>query len=170
MRILVYLASLLLTALVQVTVAPLFPLGAATPDFALIAVMALAIYEGPHPAMVAIPFLAVMIGFASDRSPALLLLAYLPLLPFAYLLEVADLPLNRYAQSSVVVVIGGMAARLILSLGPLLQGADFTIFGLLKDLLLPGMLLDWVMLTVVFIPLRILGQEARQLTLARSRY
>lgn len=170
MRVFVYIVNLVLLALAQVAVAPLFSLGAAIPDLALIGILALALYEGPHPAMVAIPILALIIGFGTDRSPSLLLLAYLPVLPFAYLLDIAGLPLNRYAQASITAVIGGMAARFMLALGPLTGGAVFSVGGLTKDLLLPGAFLDWALLTAAFIPLRLIGREASRLTLSRSSY
>ncbi len=170
MRVFVYLFSLFAAGLAQVAVAPLFPLDAAIPDLALIGILALIIYEGPHPAMVAVPILALIIGFASDRSPALLLLAYLPVMPLAFWLDTAGLPLNRYAQASIVAVVGGMAARLLLAMGPLTEGAAFSFGGLTKDLLLPGALLDWALLTIAFIPLRLLGREASRMTLSRSSY
>lgn len=170
MRVVVYAVNLVLLALAQIAIAPLFPLGAAIPDLALIGILALAVYEGPHPAMVAIPFLALIIGFGSDRSPALLLLAYLPVLPLAFLFETAGLPLNRYAQASLTAVIGGMGVRFFLALGPLTAGAAFSVGGLTKDLLLPGAFLDWALLTMTFIPLRLLGREASRLSLSRSSY
>jgi len=170
MRVIVYCVNLVLLALAQVAIAPLFPLGGAIPDLALIGILALALYEGPHPAMVAIPVLALLIGFGTDRSPSLLLLAYLPVLPLAFFLATAGLPLNRYAQASLTAVIGGMAARFFLALGPLTQGAAFSVGGLTKDLLLPGAFLDWALLTAAFIPLRFLGREASRLTLSRSSY
>ncbi|HEY5477041.1 MAG TPA: hypothetical protein VIK11_10015 [Tepidiformaceae bacterium] len=170
MRVFIYVFNLFLLAFAQVAVAPLFPVGAAIPDLVLIGIMALALYEGPHPAMVAIPILALIMGFASDRSAAMLLFAYLPVLPLAFFLETSGLPLNRYAQASLTAVVGGMLARLFLSLGPLTSGAAFSIGGLTKDLLLPGAFLDWALLSVAFIPLRFLGREASRLTLSRSSY
>jgi cell shape-determining protein MreD len=163
-------AALVLLVLTQVAVAPLFPLRAAIPDLILVGVMVIALYWSPRPAMVAVPVVAVLFSFASDRAPGLVLLAYLPLLPAAYVLEQARLPINRYTQAAVATVVGGMAARLILAIGPMTQGAEFTFGVITKDLLLPGTVLDWSLLTLAYLPLRLAGLEASRMTLYRSNY
>lgn len=170
MKPVLFVVALTLVTLLQVAVAPLFPLRAAIPDLTLITVMAIALCWTPRPAMIAIPVLAVLFSFASDRAPGLVLLAYLPLLPVAYALEQARLPINRYSQAAIATVVGGAAARLILALGPMAQGAEFTLGVLTKDLILPGTVLDWSLLTLAYVPLRLAGLEASRMTLYRSNY
>ena len=86
-------------ALAEVTVAPLFPISAAVPDIPLVTLVVVTAYAGPYAAMLGIPFVAICLGFASDRSPGVLLIAYLPLLPLAAILEESSLPLNRFART-----------------------------------------------------------------------
>ena len=100
------------TALAQVAVAPLFPVSAAVPDYALVVLVILTVFAGPTTVMLAIPLMAICLGFASDRSPGLLLMAYLPLLPLALYAEDSRLPLNRYAQMVVAGVAAGIWARM----------------------------------------------------------
>ncbi|MCK6563519.1 MAG: hypothetical protein L6Q80_02070, partial [Dehalococcoidia bacterium] len=66
----------IMVAVTQVSVAPLFPVAAATFDFALAALAILMVFVGPRSVMYALPLTAVFLGFATDRSPALLLLGY----------------------------------------------------------------------------------------------
>ena len=70
-------------------------------------------FGGPRAAMVAVPVVALSFAFASNRSAALVLLAYLPLLPLAFVLEEGGLPLNRFAQTLVAGVATGLWARLV---------------------------------------------------------
>jgi hypothetical protein len=161
-------ALLVFVALVQVVVAPLFPLSAAVPDFALAALLAVVVYAGPKAAMFAIPWLAIVLSFASDRSPALLLLAYLPLLPAAFLLSESHLPLNRYAQSLACGAGPGVWARLLLALGAVAQGASLQPGALIGGLLISGLLLDLIVLTFVYFPFKIVGFSPRPMTLQRT--
>jgi cell shape-determining protein MreD len=159
---------ILVVALSQVTVAPLFPIAGAVPDLMLVTILCLAVYSGPRTAMWAIPVAAVLVGFTSDRAPGLLLLAYLPLLPLAFALEEARLPLNRYSQVALVGVATGLWARSLLAFGAVAQDATFSPTVLVRDLLLPGALLDLALLTLVYVPFRLVGWSPRGMTLQRG--
>jgi len=165
------MALLLVTVTVaDVTVAPLFPIRGASPDFALVTLMMLAVFSGPRTVMVALPVLSVLLGFSTDRAPGLLLLGYLPLLPLAAYLDRGPLPLNRYAQVLAVGVATGLWARLLLAFGAIAQGADLQISALLADVLVPGFFLDVGLITIVYFPFRLVGWSPRQMTLQRGGF
>lgn len=158
------------TALAQVTVAPLFPVSAAVPDYALVVLVILTVFAGPTTVMLAIPLMAICLGFASDRSPGLLLMAYLPLLPLALYAEDSRLPLNRYAQMVVAGVAAGIWARMLLALGAIAGGADASFGAMAGQLVIPGIFLDFALLTLVYAPFRLLGWSGRGMSLQRSRW
>ncbi|MBI2766600.1 MAG: hypothetical protein HYX53_11910 [Chloroflexi bacterium] len=161
-------AGLVVVALAQVAVAPLFPLAAAVPDYGLAALMAVVVYAGPRSAMWAVPWFAIVFSFASDRSAGMLLLAYVPLLPASYLLSESHLPLNRYAQTLACGAGTGVWARLLLALGPIAQGASPQMGTLVGNLLISGLLLDIVLLTFVYFPLKAVGFSPRPMSLQRT--
>lgn len=159
-----------LVALAQVSVAPLFPVSAAIPDFALVTLVMLAVFAGPGTVMLALPLMAICVGFDSGREPGLLLMAYLPLLPLALFIEESRLPVNRYAQMTLAGVATGIWARTMLALGAIAGGAEPAIGTLAFGLLVPGLLVDFVLLTVVYTPFRVFGWSARGMSLQRSRW
>lgn len=163
-------AILILVVVAQVTVAPLFPLRAAVPDFALLTLIGLAMYRRPATTMLALPILALLLAFSTDRAPGLLLLVYLPLLPLAALIEGADLPLNRYARITIALVVSGLWARTLLALAAIAQGAEPETGALVRQVLLPGMVLDWGLLTVVYVPSRLLGWRPQRMILQRGGF
>lgn len=157
-------------ALAQVSVAPLFPVSAAIPDLALVALVMLTVHAGPTTVMLALPLMAISVGFDSDREPGLVLMAYLPLLPLALFLEESRVPLNRYAQMTAAGVATGAWARVTLALGAIAGGAEPATGTLIFGLILPGLLVDFVLLTVVYVPFRLFGWSGRGMTLQRSRW
>ena len=163
-------ALLVFVALAQVTVAPLFPVRGALPDFALIALALLAAWAGPTPVMVGLPLLALSLGFVSDRSAALLLLAYIPLLPLASALGQSGLPLNRYVRLVLAGAATGAWARSMLAAGAIAQGADFATGVILRDLLVPGLALDLSLLALTCLSMRAFGWEVQELSLQRRSY
>ncbi len=158
------------TALAQVSVAPLFPISAAVPDYALIVLVILTLFAGPATVMLALPLIAICLGFASDRSPGLLLMAYLPLLPLALYAEETRVPLNRYAQMVVAGLATGAWARTLLAFGAIAGGADPAFGALVGQLVIPGLFLDFALLTLVYAPFRLLGWSGRGMSLQRSRW
>lgn len=164
------LLAVFAAVLAQVTVAPLFPLGAAIPDLVLGTLMAVAVFAGPRKAMFAIPVAAILLSFASDRSAGLLLLAYLPLLPIAVLLAATPLPLNRFAQAVVGGIATGIWARMLLASAAIAGGADAEPAALVFSLALPGVLLDALVLASCYMPFRVAGREPRALSLQRTGY
>jgi len=64
----------------------------------------------------------------------------------------------------------GAWLRAVLALGAVAGGAEPALGPMLTDVILPGMFLDLVLLTVVYIPLRLAGIPGRGMTLQRSRY
>ena len=167
--ILVFLL-IIVTAMAQVTVAPLFPVSGAVPDLALVLLVTLAVFSGPTTAMVAIPLTAIFVGFATDRAPGLLIIAYLPLLPLGLLLQESHIPLNQYLR---VVTSGGATGvwiRLVLALAAVLQGASIAIGPLIFQVLLPGLFLDLALLTIAYVPFRLIGWSGRGMNLQRGGF
>ena len=160
----------IVAALAQVSVAPLFPVSAAVPDYALVTLVILTVFAGPATVMLALPLMAICLGFASDRSPGLLLMAYLPLLPVALYVQDSRLPLNRYAEMTVAGVATGVWARTLLAFGAIAGGANPSFGAIIGQLVIPGLFLDFALLTLVYAPFRLLGWSGRGMSLQRSRW
>jgi hypothetical protein len=165
--ILVLLGALAIFA--QVTVAPRFPISGAIFNFPLIVLVLTAAFAGPTSAMVATPIIAILLGFASDRSPGLLLIGYLPLLPLGVLIEQSRLPLTDFFQTLAAGLITGAWLRGVLAFAVMVQGAGFTV-AVLTKVILPGLLLDFALLAVVYLALRLIGLNGRSLTLSRGGF
>jgi hypothetical protein len=118
--------------------------------------------------MFGLPLLAVMLGFLSDRSPALLLIAYLPVVPLAAWLEGANAPVGAYGRFAGAGIVTGLVARTLLSTAAILGAASLPVASLLFSVLLPGLLLDLGFLTLAYVPTRFAGWEPQSMTL-RSR-
>ena len=168
MKVAAGLTAVLVAALAQVAVAPLFPVGGAVANGALIVLAGVALVLGPLAAMVALPLLCVFQGFASDRSPGLLLIAYLPLLPVATLVEEARLPGNRFIRMLTAVAVVGAWARLVLAGAAFIQGAAFTPGALVRELVIPGLFLDIGLFALAYLPPRAVGWTPQRLTLRRA--
>lgn len=160
----------LLAGVCQVTVASLFPLRGAVVECGLFTVLLLALASGPRAAMLGLPFAALAIGFASDRAPGLLILAYLPVLPLAAYVEEIRLPVARYLQLLGVALLCGAWARAVLVTGPVIEGAEFDAWVFLRDVIIPGLPLDALAFTAIYFPIRMIGRGADSLTLQRGRY
>jgi hypothetical protein len=169
-RLLAAAAIVLFAGVLQVTVAPLFPVRGAVIDVGLIAIFLVAMLAGPRPAMVAVPIVAILISFATDRAPGIMLLAYLPWLPAATLVEEGHLPLSRYAQMLAVFVGAGLWARLVLSAAAMADGAGFEPTEMLLQVLVPGMLIDIIVFTALWIPLRLAKATRRDLSLRQGAW
>lgn len=170
MRQLSIVVLVVITAVTQVSVAPLFPVSAAVPDIALVTLVILTVFAGPTTVMFGLPLMAICVGFDSDRQPGLLLMAYLPLLPLALFLEESRIPLNRYAQMALAGMATGAWARSVLAFGAIAGGADPAFGAIIGQLVIPGLFLDFALLTVVYAPVRLLGWTGRGMTLQRSRW
>lgn len=162
--------AIILSTIAQVTVAPLFPIAGAVPEFVVLTLALLVAFSSPKPVMIGTPIAAIAYGFLSDRAPALLLLGYLPLLPLGYVLEESRVPVNHYLRTLAMVVITGLWLRTLLSLGAMTGGADAAFGVLITDVLLPGLFLDLALLTVVYIPFRLIGWTGQGMTLGRTGY
>lgn len=170
MKLMACAVVLVMAGILQVTFASLFPIRAAVLDFGLLSVVFIALAGGPRAAMFAAPVAALTVGFTSDRSPGLLLMAYLPVLPLAAFADEARFPVSRYVVLLCVVLLSGIWARVMLTLGPLSEGADFGLAVFIRDLVLPGLVLDFLAFTALYAPLRLLGRVHETLTPQRSRY
>jgi len=170
MKLILFAFLMVLVPLAQVAIAPFFPIAGANFDFALVTLALLMVFAGPHVFMVALPTTALLLGFVSDHSPALLLVAYLPLLPLAAYVADLRVPLNRYAQTLLAGLATGMFARLLLSVAAVVQGADFGLSYTLGQILLPGAFLDFVFLTILYFPLRFVGWVPQSTSLQRGGY
>lgn len=161
---------LILAAVAQVTVAPLFPLWSVVPNLALLTLVLVGVIGGARAVMLGTPVLAISLGFLSDRSPALLLLGYLPLLPLAAYLDSASIPMSRYFQTLSTMVLVGLTVRGLLALAAMSSGADLTLGVVLWQVALAGMIFDAALLTLAYVPLRFVGLEPRALTLERGSF
>ena len=157
-------------AIWQVTVAPLFPAWGVTFDFLLLTLVVMTAFGSPQRAMVCIPVAAVASGFLANREPGLILLAYLPLLPLGFYLEGARVPLNHYARTALVLAATGAWARLLFVLASVVGGADATPGLVLVQVILPGAFLDLALLSMVYVPLRLLGWSGQGMSLSRGGY
>lgn len=169
MKTLILGALLLLAIFAQVTVAPLFPISGATFDFPLAVLVLMAAFGGPLATMAAVPIAAILLGFASDRAPGLLLIGYLPLLPIGHLLEEWNAPLTHFFRTLAMGLVTGVWLRAVLALAVMAQGAGFTV-AVLTKVIIPGILLDFALLAVVYLALRLIGLSGRSLALSRGGY
>lgn len=170
MKPILTLLLIIVTAMVQVTVAPLFPISGAVPDFPLVLLVMLAVFSGPTAAMFAIPVTAIFVGFASDRAPGLLILAYLPLLPLGLAMQEWRIPLNQYMRVAGAGVGTGAWIRGLLALSAVAQGADVAVGPFIFQVLVPGLFLDLALLTIAYVPLRLIGWSGRGMSLQRGGY
>lgn len=162
---------LFLAVCAQVTVAPLFPVAAAIPDMVLVTFVLVVAFAGARTSMVALPFMALGLGFLIGREPGLLLLAYLPALPLARWTELsAPRGATPFQRLLVVTLLTGLWARSLLAFGAIVNGADFEGSVLVVRILLPGAVLDLALLGVAYLPHRALRWRVRPLELARSGF
>jgi hypothetical protein len=157
-------------AICQVTVAPLFPVAGVEVEFVLLTLICVAAFGSPQRAMVAIPVAALSYGFLADRAPGLLLLGYMPILPLMLYLEEAPIPLNHYAGTLLAMVSVGVWVRLLMVISALLAGATAGPGDVLRHALLPGVFLDFALLSIAYLPLRLLGWSGRGMALRRGTY
>lgn len=163
-------ATVVFACICQVTIAPLFPVSATAFDFVLIALVLVAAFGNPRRAMVAVPVAAVALSFLSGRSAGLLLLAYLPLLPLGLFLEGASVPLNHFARALVATLATGAWARVLLVLGAMVGGAEGNLGIVVREILLPGLFLDFALLSVAYVPMRLIGWSGQGMSLQRGVY
>ena len=155
----------------QVAVAPLFPLGAAVPDFLLAALVAVTYFAGVRAAMVAIPVGALCLGLQSDREPGVVLLGYLALLPLAAWLAEARLPITGLGRFLATGMVTGALSRTMLAVAAVSRGAELSPGALSLEILIPGLVLDLALLAVVYTACRSVRWDPVELTLQRrGRY
>lgn len=154
----------------QVTVAPLFPVAGTTPDFVLLTLILLTYFGSPRWAMACVPAAALGLGFLADRSPGLLILAYMPLLPLAYYVEDARVPMNHFARTLIVMLATGGWVRLLFVIAAVVGGADASAGVFAGKVLLPGLFVDFALLSVVYVPFRLIGWSGQGMSLSRGTY
>jgi cell shape-determining protein MreD len=162
--------AIALAAIAQVTVAPLFPISGAVPDFVLLTLVLLVAFSSARPVMIGTPLVAIAYGFLSNRSPALLLLAYLPILPLGYFLEESPVPANHYLRALGMMLLTGLWARTLLALAAISAGAQPAFGVLVSDVLIPGLFLDFALLSVAYVPLRLIGWTGQGMALGRTGF
>lgn len=160
---------LFLAVLLQVTVAPLFPLSAALPDMVLATLVLALAYRGPRVVMVGLPLAAIWLAFASDRAPGLLIAGYLPLLPLMVVGEELQALPNRSMRILATTALTGLWLRSVLAAAAMLKGADPAFAALALKLLLPGLVLDVGLVAVLYFPLRLV-LSVRPLRLSRTAW
>lgn len=162
--------ALLFVALAHVTAAPLFPLRGAIPDLPLVALVLIATYAGVRAAMVALPVVAIFLGFLTSHEPAAYIVAYVPLLPVAYALEQSNLPLNTFARATAAGLVTGLSARVVLSVSAMIQVEQLMLGPMVWQVLLPGVVLDAMLLVLAYGAAKLAGWESRRLILEPSGY
>ena len=170
MKALMMAIFLLFACLAQVTVAPLFRVSGAEADLPLVVLALFAVFSGPPAVMLGTPFAAICLGFASSRSPGLLLIGYLPLLPLGMALEEWRVPLNRYGRMLAAGGLTGIWLRLVLVLGAVTSGATVAVAPVIGQVLIPGLIFDLALLTLAYVPLRFVGWNGRPLVLGRKGF
>jgi hypothetical protein len=170
MKPLALLVALIVLAVAQVTVAPLFPVASAQADLLLVALALLTVFAGRHAAMVSVPLMAIFLGFASDRSIGILILAFLPFPLLAFWLAEGGPPMTRFMQTLLAVVATGTWARTLLAMSAVAGGASLEVGALLVQYVIPGAFIDGLLLALCYLPLRLLRLEPRGLSPVRQRY
>lgn len=161
---------LLLAVLIQLTVAPLFPIAGAQADIPLITMAVLAVYAGPGTVMFGLPLVALLLGLGSSRSAGLFVICYLPLLPLGLVLEEWRVPLNRFARTLVAGAATGVWLRTVLAVGAMVSGAPLAIGALAGQVLVPGLFFDLALLTLAYLPFRFVGWSGRPMSLRRDGF
>lgn len=166
------LMAVFAAAVMQATAAPLFPFFNAQPEIGLLLLAWLCAFRGPRTVMWAIPLLALFTGFLIDRSPGLLIAGYLPLAPLMAWLRPRDTNVlfGSYWRVAVAVATTGVFLRLLLSATAMLQGGEPAFITLLFGILLPGIFVDMALLTVAYLPARLLGWSVRSMSLSKGGY
>lgn len=168
MKLVAVALLVVVAAVAQVTVSPRFPLESAVADVVLVTLVLSTAFAGPRVAMLAIPFAAVCLGFASSREPGLLLVAYMPVLLLARWAETAQVPLSGYWRLTGVTLATGAWARCLLAAGAVVGGADPAFAALVTIILVPGAALDWVLLSLAYLPHRLVGWDIRPMDVQRG--
>jgi hypothetical protein len=162
--------AVLMAAVLQVSLAPLFPISGATFEFLPLVLLLTARLKGPRLAMIALPFGAICTAFLIDRSPALLILAYVPLLPLLYAVDEYGPPLGTTGRTILAAVLAGAWLRVVLALGAVAGGASLEPGALAGAVLLPGMFLDAALTATIYAPVRFVAWEPRSMSLSRRGY
>lgn len=162
--------AIVVVAVAQVTVAPRFPLGLAQADLLLVSLALVTVFAGRRAAMISVPLMAFFLAALTGRSMGLLIIAFLPFPLLAYWLSEGGTPISRYLQTLAGVAAAGIWARALLALATIPGGADFDTSVLILQYVIPGLFLDAVLLSVCYLPCRLFGLEARDLSPAREYY
>lgn len=164
--------ALIATAILQATVSPLFPLFNAQADFGLLLLAWLCVFRGPRTVMWAIPFMALFSGFLIDRSPGLLIIGYLPLVPMMAAMRPRDTNVifGSYWRVALTVALTGGFLRTLLALTTMLQGGEIAVLTLIFGIVIPGFILDAALLTVAYLPARLIGWNISSMSLSKGGY
>lgn len=160
--------AMVLIAVIQVSVVPLFPVAGAQADVGLIAILVTAMLAGPRPAMLATPILALAVGLAGSRAPGLILLGYAAVLPLAALIEDLPYPLGRAARILATAVVAGLWLRLLLGIAAISAGGEFAVNDLIFQVLLPGMVFDVVLIGLAYVALQLAGIGGQRFSLQQT--
>ena len=167
MKTAIIVALLLVATSAQLSVSPLFPIGAAVPDIVLIVLVTVTFFAGPQAGMLAIPFAALSLGLQSGREPGLLLIGYLPLLPITVWLAGIPVPLTGLGRFVIAGAGTGVLCRIVLMLGSMFHGATASVTTVIFQLITPGAILDVTLLCMAYAVCRSIRWEPREMTLQR---
>jgi len=167
MTALAVMVAAVLVATLQVAATPFFTVAGATADLGIAAILAALLVGGPRQAMLMTPAVALSVAFAGSRSPGLLLAGYAAVLPIGLVLERYDLPPTPYLRFLATALLSGAWLRGVLALGAFSGGAAFAPLVLLRDVITPGLAFDAVLLTLLYVPLRLSGRAQLRFGLER---
>jgi len=171
MRVLLTVVLLLVTALAQVAIAPLFPLVGAVVELPVVVLLLLAVFAGPHAVMIGLPILVLFLGFSTNVPFEWLVLAYLPLLPCAaWIQQQRAIPQAPYALVLFMVVGAGIWARAVFAVVAMTSGAGLAVGPVVTDILLTGAVLDAAVVSVVYGLCRWVGWPVRSLDLEQAGF
>ena len=107
--------------------------------------------------MVLTPLVALFTALSGNRAPGLLLIGYAAIIPIGYVLDRYGMPPGHYPRILATAILSGLWIRLVLSLGAMASGAELAVLELLRSVLIPGVLIDAVLITLAYGALRLFG-------------
>lgn len=167
MTALAVVVAAVLVATLQVAATPFFTVAGATAELGVAAILVALLVGGPRQAMLMTPAIALSVAFAGSRSPGLLLIGYTAVLPVGLALERYDLPPAPYLRFLATALLGGAWLRTVLALGAFAGGAAFAPLVLLRDVVTPGLAFDAALLTLLYVPLRLMGRAQLRFAVER---
>ncbi len=156
--------AVLFIAVGQTAAAPLFTAANAAPAFGVVFLAVLTVFKGSRTGMIATPVLAIAEAWLRGLEPGVLLVAYAPVVPLADLASRGGRPLfGPGVRLTGAVLLAGAWARSTALLVVVLGGASVGVSAVVFQLLVPGALIDMLLVAAVYVPLRVgIGEPGRE--------